>query len=113
MGLSAQGDVVMPEPDELIFDDGLSTLPDRRRPGRVSDVSPELIPLLRQPASLGMEAAQLGEHIPLLADCVLRSAGEHAGTADDLRSARGVLIGFAISLSFWLACFAAMGFMAG
>ncbi len=104
----------MAEPDELIFHNGLSTAADRRRPGRLADASPELLPLLRQPASLGIEAARLGENTTLLLpERILHRLHDEQNADDNLRAARGVLTGFAISLGFWLLCFAAMGWFAG
>ena len=105
----------MAEPDELILGGSLATPTDRRRPGRIEDANPELIPLLRQPVPLGIEAALLGENATLLLPDRVRHAPHHLHQEqhDDLRAARGVMTGFAISLGFWLLCFLAMGLLAG
>jgi hypothetical protein len=71
-----------------------NTLPDRRRPGRVSYVNPHLIRLLRKPA----EAREIA----------IGSQSEHSAKPqpeedgpDNLGAARGVLAALAIGLVFW------------
>jgi hypothetical protein len=57
-----------------------SVKPERRRPGRNPDVSPALLPLLRGDAPLPLP--------------------DQPGR-DDMRPARGIMIGVLISLLFW------------
>lgn len=63
------------------------TAPDRRRPGRLKDVSPELIPLLRNPAAI-----EIPSDAPL--------APEHA--RDELGAAKGIVVGVLLVIPFWL-----------
>jgi hypothetical protein len=58
---------------------------ERRRPGRLENVSPELIPILRSNRPLPEFPGQ--PDVP-----------DHT---DDLSSARGVLVGMAISIPIW------------
>lgn len=62
-----------------------ASVSDRRRPGRVNNVSPELIPLLRsQPAEPASDAPpQFGDH-------------------DQLGAVRGIAIGAALSAPLWV-----------
>jgi len=80
-------------------EDGL-VMRERRRPGRLANVSPNLLPLMRHagPLDLAHEAKGLGP-VPLTFD---------PEDAEPLRAARGVLLGAVVGLGFWLACFAAL-----
>jgi hypothetical protein len=69
-----------------------STAADRRRPARVKNVSPDLIPLLRDPS--GVEIP--GENPPG-ADKV----------QDALGAAKGIAFGLLLVIPFW--CFVALG----
>jgi len=76
---------------------------ERRRPGRQSEVSPHLLPLLRHADTLDLshepDALALG---PLTFD---------PEEAEPLRAAHGVLLGAVVGMGFWLACFAAIGIL--
>lgn len=65
------------------------TLRDRRRPGRITKLSPDLIPLLRNPSKIAPGSID-PETVPALSD-----------EDDDLRPARGILVGGAISVLIW------------
>lgn len=65
------------------------TLHDRRRPGRILKPSPDLIPLLRNPSEI--DPASIDP------DTMPASSDED----DNLRPARGILIGAAISVLIW------------
>lgn len=70
---------------ELEAADGTVLKADRRRPGRLADVSPELIPLLRGQ----------GTAVP---------NPDHAfGNPDQLHGARGVAAGVAVGAAIWAA----------
>jgi len=61
---------------------------DRRRPKRLNRVSPELVPLLREPAAAKLSAPLLGEmNVP--------------SYDDDLAPARGIGIGLVLSVPVW------------
>ena len=60
---------------------------DRRRPGRVERVSPELIPLLRK---------EQRDAIPVN-DPPVEAEGE-----DQLSAARGILVGLGLSVPLWV-----------
>ena len=62
------------------------TVPDRRRPGRLTDVSPDLIPLLRDPVAI---------EIP--SDDAL--APEHS--RDELGAAKGIVVSLLLAAPFW------------
>lgn len=62
---------------------------DRRRPGRMDNVSPALIPLLRQNSNPADSSCLEGQ------DELLLDSG------DDLGPARGVVVGAALSLPLW------------
>jgi hypothetical protein len=62
------------------------TVPDRRRPGRLKDVSPDLIPLLRDPIAI---------EIP--SDDAL--APEHP--RDELGAAKGIVVSLLLAAPFW------------
>lgn len=72
----------------------VSTLPasdaieTRRRPGRLKKVSPELVPLLRSPATADICELSLGE-----ADARL--------IEDDLGTVKGIIFALALSVSLW------------
>ena len=68
---------------------------DRRRAGR-QDVSPTLVPLLRDPAGGG---ASEGQHMP--AETPYRDFLENDPLYDQLAPARGIALGLAISMLFW------------
>ena len=71
----------------------LAEADDRRRSGRLEDVSPSLVPLLRfKPSPEQVEAEQSG---PAVSD--------DAEDDDDLRVARGIAFGLAVSGLFWVA----------
>ena len=77
--------------------DPLSPAPatDRRRPGRLKDVSPHLTPLLRfRPSAEQIAAAR-------------RDPAESEDD-DDLRPARGIALGVLVSLAFWVALLVAL-----
>jgi len=98
-----------------------NTLIDRRRPGRVEAIHPELIPLLRHPLPTGSEADALRAETPpleamsaepSLPERILRhQLGDVTEEPDDLRAATGVLVAIAISIGFWVACYTAMGLL--
>ncbi len=58
---------------------------DRRRPGRLDEVSPALIPILRT-----------GEHPPVLDETV------EYGEPDQIAGARGVFFGVVLSAPLWV-----------
>ena len=61
----------------------------RRRPGRNDQVSPHLIPLLRDPTTIGVPAPlPCEEAVPLL--------------VDDTVPARGIVFGLALSIPVWV-----------
>jgi len=61
---------------------------DRRRPKRLNQISPELVPLLRDPAAAKLSAPLLGEmNVP--------------SYDDDLAPARGIGIGLVLSVPVW------------
>ena len=66
---------------------------DRRRSGRLEDVSRSLIPLLRFKPSPEQVAARRSDPV----------ASDHAEDDDDLRVARGIAFGLATSGLFWVA----------
>jgi hypothetical protein len=61
------------------------TAPDRRRSGRLEDVSPELIPLLRNPAAIEIPPDE-----PLALE------------RDELGAAKGIVVGVLLVIPFWL-----------
>ena len=63
-----------------------TVLHDRRRPGRDTDVSPELIPLLR--GTVNIDAARILEALE---------------KENPLLPARGIIVAVSLSLVFWLA----------
>jgi hypothetical protein len=65
------------------------TMPSRRRPGRLNDVHPSLIPLLR-----GSVSVDAGEPDPVLLE-------DLETTADNLAPARGIMVAIALSLPVW------------
>ena len=74
----------------------VADLTDRRRPGRRTDVSPELVPLLR------------GEFDPAIEDGSTERAdttdtGIEFDEPDQLRGSRGLVAGLAISGALWAA----------
>ena len=87
-------DSVLPTPHSVDIDDPLNVTPvkadasvanpssvrDRRRPGRLEQVSPALIPLLREPT---------------------RYVDDPGFDSDLLAPARGVLVGLLISVPLW------------
>ncbi len=66
---------------------------DRRRTGRLEDVPPPLIPLLRFKPSPEQVEAEQGHLAP----------SEDAEDDDSLRLMRGIAFGLAISAFFWIA----------
>lgn len=78
---------------------------ERRRPGRMDRVSNELIPLLRSSGALNLadDADALGP-ITLTFD---------ADETDDLRGMKGVMLGAAVGLAFWLGAFGVVRYMLG
>ena len=78
---------------------------ERRRPGRIENVSEELLPLLRGAAELEIkEDATERERIALAFD---------ADEADQLRGAKGIFAGALIGLAFWLGCFTVVAVLLG
>jgi hypothetical protein len=69
---------------------------DRRRRGRMDRVSEELIPLLR-----GTARSDLIDDAEL-ARLIAREAG--SDEFDQLRGAKGLMLGAAIGLAFWIGC---------
>ena len=72
----------MSDGPELETSDGIALKVDRRRPGRIANVSPELIPLLR------------GQ---------LPDPEQQFGNPDHLHAARGLVAGVAIGTALWTA----------
>jgi hypothetical protein len=68
---------------------------DRRRAGR-REVSPVLVPLLREPAS----AAPGFDHV-MLTETPYRDLLESEPTLNPLAPARGIALGLSISMLFW------------
>ena len=68
---------------------------DRRRPGRVAEVNPALVPLLRQPASPETTSPEI------VAPEIV--APDPAELWADRAPGRGLLIGVAISVVLWIA----------
>lgn len=66
--------------------------PDRRRPGRIEDVRPELLPLLRRSELLPAGAA-LSDEIEQVA----------LGAGDSLSAARGIALAIALAAPIWAA----------
>lgn len=75
--------------NERARSDGELVDQDRRRPGRIANASPQLIQVLRSPATIGPELA------------VFAPAPVSDDEEDDLRSARGILAGAATSMLVW------------
>jgi hypothetical protein len=65
-------------------DGGTTTRTDRRRPGRLSSIAPELVPLLRNPDSFEIDET------------------DYETESDGLGPARGVAIGLALVTPFWI-----------
>ncbi len=66
----------------------------RRRPGRRGDVAPELIPLLRHRAPIGVEDLEAPDlRAPTLHD---------RDVVDDLSTARGIITGILIAALLWI-----------
>jgi len=83
---------------EAAFGSQLTTV-DRRRPGRVQNVSPELLPLLRKPVPDAAEVEAL-----LLEPSADPQAAPELGIDVDnpLAPARGLLAAVALSVPMWL-----------
>ncbi len=60
----------------------------RRRPGRNDQVSPHLIPLLRNPATTGIPTP-------------LPDEADTSPLEDDLAAAKGIMFGLAMSVPLW------------
>ena len=60
----------------------------RRRPGRLKNVSPDLVPLLRSPATADIRGPSLGE-----ADAQFRE--------DSLAPVKGIMFAVALSVPLW------------
>lgn len=67
-----------------------NTLEERRRPGRMGAISPELIPLLRDAATTPVPREETQED---------RIGGEP--DRDDLRAARGLVVAVVLSAPLW------------
>jgi hypothetical protein len=76
----------MDEHGQLAADqrDASDTIADRRRSGRLKDVSPELVPLLRNPTQ--------GDFL----------VHDPEGTSDQLAPARGIILAIKLSGLFWM-----------
>lgn len=78
------------------FDNGalapssLLELTDRRRPGRVANVSPELVPLLRQPATIELPPA-----------APIYGADEYE-EPHDLAAMQGITVAVLLSIPIWM-----------
>ena len=70
-------------PDEHAFP--VSKIKDRRRPGRNNQVSPHLIPLLRNPATVAIPGPQSGE-------------ADASPSQDDLAPSQGIFLSLALSI---------------
>ena len=68
----------------------------RRRPGRLKEVSPELVPLLRSPATADIHAPALSE-----ADARFME--------DDLAAVKGIMYALALSVPLWAGISAVVG----
>lgn len=63
------------------------TAPDRRRPRRLKDASPDLIPLLRNPTGIEIPPDEaLAPELP----------------RDELGAAKGIVVGLLLVIPFWL-----------
>jgi len=71
-----------PAPDSA----NAETAPDRRRPGRLPDVSPGLLPLLRNPVAVEIPAEK---------------APDAGYTRDELDAAKGIAVGIFLAVPLW------------
>ena len=78
---------------------------ERRRPGRMDRVSEELIPLLRRSRALDLAHDEDGLGPQSL------SFDDDGG--DQLRAAKGVMLGAAIGLTFWISAFGVAAWLLG
>ena len=79
-------------------DDKPVAIPNRRRLGRITDLSPHLIPLLRRPPALAVSDTKLKNEISAVI-----SAAEL--DSDNLKEARGLALSVAIGVAFWAILF--------
>ncbi len=89
-------DTIIDEDTELAATEAQIIAFDRRRAGR-QEVSPVLVPLLRQPA----QGTGTIEMLPTLAETPYRDFLESDPFHDQMAPARGILLGLCISMLFW------------